>query len=301
MVKIEGVGGADEVEIHQLLCGRDICKDWRKNIAHQMAMQFNNYIYVVKDLETNTCTIVDGCYDVEGIEEYCRKELDGCIIKHCVYTHHHPDHIGGKLPKQLSRGKDLTIPGMAEMHEKVGCKVYIGKKDLDICLKLTRMSERDVIALNDGDQVPIGSSDKHYLDAVSTPGHTHGSFCFSIKQGYLITGDTLFIGSCGRYDLPNSDFRLMLQSLSKLGQYPKDYLVLPGHNYAVANTSTIEQEQSTNFMMIQALSEGKNPNIKINPTGAFLNLPDFLDIANKVFEVEKEQFKLDYPFSKAKQ
>merc|ERR1719247_857124 len=93
------------------------------------------------------------------------------------------------------------------------------------------------------------------LHLVHTPGHTPGSICiFAAPQclsprgalgdsplketlnkaeaGLLITGDTLFVGSCGRTDFPGSSPEQMLGSLSRLSNMHPDVVVLPGHNYS---------------------------------------------------------------------
>ena len=81
-----------------------------------------------------------------------------------------------------------------------------------------------------------------------TPGHTPGSQCFLV-DGRLISGDTLFIRSCGRTDLPGSDPSEMYRSLTqRLGALPDDTVVFPGHNYGGAAT-TIGDEKRHNPMM----------------------------------------------------
>jgi len=59
---------------------------------------------------------------------------------------------------------------------------------------------------------------------------------------FMISGDTLFPGSCGRVDLPESDAGAMWDSLQVLKEYPDDLVVFPGHAYATANT-TISREK----------------------------------------------------------
>ena len=76
-----------------------------------------------------------------------------------------------------------------------------------------------------------------------------------------MSGDTLFIGSCGRVDLPGSDPEAMYRSLTQvLGALPNDTLLYPGHNYADRPRSTIGDEKRTNMMM------------------RFQNLQDFLSV-----------------------
>ena len=66
----------------------------------------------------------------------------------------------------------------------------------------------------------------------------------------VVSGDTLFIGSCGRVDLPGSSPEDMYRSLHDvLGALPDDTVLFPGHNYADRPTSTIGDEKRTNPMM----------------------------------------------------
>jgi glyoxylase-like metal-dependent hydrolase (beta-lactamase superfamily II) len=68
-------------------------------------------------------------------------------------------------------------------------------------------------------------------------------------DGRLVSGDTLFIRSCGRTDLPGSDPAEMYRSLNqRLGVLPDATVVLPGHNYGGSQT-TIGDEKRGNPMM----------------------------------------------------
>ena len=65
-----------------------------------------------------------------------------------------------------------------------------------------------------------------------------------------MSGDTLFIGSCGRVDLPGSNPEDMYRSLHDiLGTLPDQTKLFPGHNYAADASSTIGDEKRTNPMM----------------------------------------------------
>jgi glyoxylase-like metal-dependent hydrolase (beta-lactamase superfamily II) len=88
-----------------------------------------------------------------------------------------------------------------------------------------------------------------------TPGHTPGSQCFLV-DGRLISGDTLFIGSCGRTDLPGSDPSEMYRSLTqRLGALPDDTVLFPGHNYG-GESSTLGAEKRQNpFMRFTSLGD----------------------------------------------
>jgi len=96
-----------------------------------------------------------------------------------------------------------------------------------------------------GDTLPVGGA---RVTFIHTPGHTPGSQCFLV-DGRLISGDTLFIRSCGRTDLPGSDPSEMYYSLTqRLGALPEQTTVFPGHNYGGAST-TIGAEKRENPMM----------------------------------------------------
>ena len=84
-----------------------------------------------------------------------------------------------------------------------------------------------------------------------TPGHTPGSQCFLVEEaggaGRLVSGDTLFLGSCGRVDLPGSNPEDMYRSLSgTLKQLPDETLLYPGHLYAPEPSSTMGEQKRTN-------------------------------------------------------
>lgn len=89
-----------------------------------------------------------------------------------------------------------------------------------------------------------------------TPGHTPGSQCFLVGDN-LISGDTLFIGGCGRVDLPGSDPAQMYDSLvNRLRALPDQTVLYPGHDYADRPTSTIGEEKQRNpYMRFKRLED----------------------------------------------
>lgn len=81
-----------------------------------------------------------------------------------------------------------------------------------------------------------------------TPGHSGGSVCVCVRPKgggepvCLMSGDTIFPGSCGRLDLPDSDVDAMFGSLEKLRALPDELQVYPGHAYGGPST-TIGREK----------------------------------------------------------
>jgi len=66
----------------------------------------------------------------------------------------------------------------------------------------------------------------------------------------VFTGDTLFVGSVGRTDLPGGSWAELHRSLlEKLAALPDDTRVMPGHNYGPTPVSTIGHEKRHNPFM----------------------------------------------------
>ena len=86
-----------------------------------------------------------------------------------------------------------------------------------------------------------------------TPGHSGGSVCVCVRPKgggepvCLMSGDTIFPGSCGRLDLPDSDTNAMFDSLQRLRALDDDLTVYPGHAYSGLHTS-IRAEKSNGLL-----------------------------------------------------
>ena len=71
-----------------------------------------------------------------------------------------------------------------------------------------------------------------------------------IGDGKIFSGDTLFVGNCGRVDLPGGSAKELYHSLFDILHSLDDNLVMySGHNYGNSDTSTLGQEKTTNFVM----------------------------------------------------
>ena len=161
-----------------------------------------------------------------------------------------------------------------------GIPVKVGKEDVHATSKQTGVSK--IEELNDGDEIAPGVTCLH------TPGHTPGSICILINKGeVLITGDTLFIGSCGRTDLQESSPGDMFASLARLSKLPAECVVLPGHNYASLTQSTIGREKLTNFFMRDAMNQDLQ---KSSTSASVLSsaLPDYLASAHRALHEHNE-------------
>jgi len=195
-----------------------------------------NYVYLVGDPETREAAVVDAAWDIDAIIDAAAG--DGYTITKALVTHFHPDHLGGRF-------MGMSVTGAAELVGKLPLKAYINKREAGFVNRVSDLSAADVVPVDAGETIQIG---KVPLTFVHTPGHTPGSQCFLV-DGNLISGDTLFIGSCCRTDLPGSDPAVLYTSLEALKKLPDDTVLYPGHNYADRPTSTIGHEKRRNLFM----------------------------------------------------
>jgi glyoxylase-like metal-dependent hydrolase (beta-lactamase superfamily II) len=196
-----------------------------------------NYVYLLGDPTTREAAVVDAAWDIDAVIEAA--EAEGYRITHDLVTHFHPDHLGGGFMGH-------NVVGAAELVGRLPVRVVLHKAEMPFVHRITGLSERDVLAVEGGDEIRVGNLTVKLLH---TPGHTPGSQCFLVGNA-VVSGDTLFIGSCGRVDLPGSNPEDMYRSLHQvLGALPDDTLLFPGHNYAAASKSTIGDEKRTNPLM----------------------------------------------------
>lgn len=161
------------------------------------------------------CFLVDpGDNANNRLDKYIDKHFSS--LKGILLTHGHYDHI-------------LGLRNLAHK-----APLYIGAED-ERCLTNDKynllegleISGYDVHQLSDGDTLEISGSP---IEVIATPFHTEGSVCFYLSQeNVLISGDTLFHLSFGRYDLPGGDGRKVQASLNKLKRLPPNTKIYPGH------------------------------------------------------------------------
>src|SRR5919197_4519523 len=202
-----------------------------------------NFVYLIGDPEARECVVVDPAWEIDT--SVGTAEADGMTITYVLVTHTHQDHVGGSLE---SWGMPGRIPGLEELLGRVKAKVRVHKAEREFL----KGFGSDLAPVDNHDTLKVGRLTVTFLH---TPGHTPGSQCFLV-EGRLISGDTLFIGSCGRTDLPGSDPVAMYDSLTqRLTALPDDTVLLPGHNYG-GDASTIGREKRQNrFMQFASLRD----------------------------------------------
>ena len=177
-----------------------------------------NFGYLIGDPEAKVAAVVDPSFDARVLQKVASE--NGYAIELILNTHHHPDHVFDN-----ERLADETSAKVAAH----------------------RLSQvRKDIILEDGAIVPVGGLK---VNVVHTPGHSPDSCCF-IVAGRVFTGDCLFVGDCGRVDLPGSSIEAMYDSLfTKVRKMDDALVVCPGHHYGPTPTSTIGHEKETNYTL----------------------------------------------------
>ena len=180
-----------------------------------------NFVYLVGSKDTREVFVVDPAWQVDTVLRKAKEE--DLKIVGALVSHYHFDHTNG----------------IEELLEAVDCPVYVNKHD-EAYLDVSRSQIKPV---DSGFKVKAGDVE---IELVHTPGHTPGSQCFHVR-GHLLSGDTLFIGACGRTDLPGGDAEQLYHSLTqKLARFDDSTILCPGHNYAASPTTTMGDEKKTN-------------------------------------------------------
>ncbi len=202
-----------------------------------------NFVYLVGDPATRECVVVDPAWDIDRI--VATAEADGLRIVGALVTHTHQDHVGGSLADWGLPGR---IPGVEDLLARVPARVYVHKAEREFL----RGFGSDLVKVDNHDTLQVGRLTITFLH---TPGHTPGSQCFLV-DGRLISGDTLFIGSCGRTDLPGSDPTEMYYSLTqRLAALPDDTVLLPGHNYGGPSSTLGREKRQNPFLRFGSLGD----------------------------------------------
>ena len=209
--------------------------------------QMANFAYLIGSHSAREALIVDPAWEVDQLLD--QAEADGMDVVGALVTHYHQDHVGGSLFGQ-------NIEGLDRLMERKPVKIHVNKHEAEGLRQVTGVSASDLVEHEGGDVVEVGSIRTRLIH---TPGHTPGSQCFLVEEqerpGQLVSGDTLFLGSCGRVDLPGSDPEAMYESLNgKLKQLPDETLLFPGHLYSTEGQSTMgEQKRSNPFLRVSSL------------------------------------------------
>jgi hydroxyacylglutathione hydrolase len=179
---------------------------------------YQNFTYLVAESEGGDAVVIDPSYGIEPVLDAIDQRR--VKVRYVMNTHRHPDHIAGN----------------DEVKSRTGAKV--------VAHRLAPIGQD--LSVDDGATVEAG---RLKFQIVHTPGHTPDSVLY-LFEGQVATGDTLFVGECGRVDLPGGDASAMYDSLhGRVLALDDALVVLPGHNYGRTPTSTIGRERKENYVL----------------------------------------------------
>jgi glyoxylase-like metal-dependent hydrolase (beta-lactamase superfamily II) len=207
--------------------------------------RFGVFCYLVTEPVTREAMLVDPGGEPGKILGRVR-ERDARVLW-IVCTHSHPDHVGA----------------VARVKKDTGASVVIHRREAET---LGKLNHRVLVRLMGGR--PVGKADRLVEDGdllelgevgvrvLHTPGHSPGGICL-LAEGHLFSGDTLFVGSVGRTDLPGASWQVLSTSLrEKVLSLPGETRLWPGHHYGSLTTNSLEAEKRTNPFLREILKSG---------------------------------------------
>jgi hydroxyacylglutathione hydrolase len=185
----------------------------------QVQQHGDNFSYIIADDNTREAAVIDPSYNSGEIT--CILEAENLKLEYVINTHGHSDHTAGNQ----------------ELCSAFGSKI--------VAYKLSKINAD--VKVDDGDIIRVGSIP---VKVIHTPGHTPDGLCLLVDNKKLLTGDTLFVGECGRTDMPGGNSKSMYHSLfHKIITLNDDVEVYPGHDYGPKPSSTIGEEKQSNYTL----------------------------------------------------
>jgi glyoxylase-like metal-dependent hydrolase (beta-lactamase superfamily II) len=194
---------------------------------------YDNGTYIVVD-ERGDAIAIDPSMGEKQIIAAVKEE--GLRLVEILNTHGHPDHIFANAAVKESTKARLAI------HRLDAYRLGPGRPPTTF--QIPPCDADDLF-----DEGPLTYVADLEVTALHTPGHTEGSTCFYLaKENLLFSGDVLFAGTTGRWDLPGGDREQMERSLERVMTLPPDTKVYPGHG----SPTTIGAELPTLRQMREA-------------------------------------------------
>ena len=187
-----------------------------------------NFSYIIYDDRVKLAVLLDPTIDSSRALSFLQS--NHLELKSIILTHHHSDHTGDL--------KTLTS--------------YYPKTQIISSSKASQTPHKGLV-IDDNTTLPMGA---YTLKFLHTPGHSPESMCIQLDDTALFTGDTLFIGDCGRADLPGGDIQQLFSSLQQLKTLPDQLLIYPGHDYGDKQRDTLgHQKQVNHALLAQTLED----------------------------------------------
>ena len=161
----------------------------------------------------------------------------GATVAAYLLTHGHVDHLTALAPLSAA------CPAPIHLHARHAAWCCSGQNNLPGFYDAPDKPKAPLVLVKEGDVFDLAGA---RWSVIETPGHTPGGICWRLEDDHaLFSGDTLFLGTAGRTDLPGGDARALTRSLRKLATLPDDLTVYPGHG----DPTTLGHEKKHNYFM----------------------------------------------------
>jgi hydroxyacylglutathione hydrolase len=185
----------------------------------QIQQHGDNFSYIIADDATREAVVVDSSFNAGELTRILKAE--NLKLKYIINTHAHSDHTAGNHELRSIFNAKIVAHNTSQVNADV--------------------------KVDDGAIIRIGSTQ---IQIIHTPGHTPDGICLLVDNQKLLTGDTLFVGECGRTDMPGGNSKNMYDSLfRKILKLNDDVEVYPGHDYGSKPSSTIGEERRSNYTL----------------------------------------------------
>lgn len=216
--------------------------------------QTNTISYVVTDVQTAQCAVIDSVLDFDyasGKIEY--KNADSIIsyitenkltLQWLVETHVHADHLSAAPYIQKQLGGKIAISKEIIKVQDIFGKIFNAGTEFE------RDGSQFDLLLGDNDSYQIGTVQ---ATAIHTPGHTPACMAHIVGDAVFV-GDTLFMpdGGTARADFPGGDAHMLYKSIQKILSLPDETRLFVCHDYmpngrAVSWQTTIAEQKLKNI------------------------------------------------------
>ncbi len=220
--------------------------------------------YVVADLDSKKCVIIDSVLDYDAKSGRTSTEAANEIVAHIknrdfelcwiLETHVHADHLSAAPYIKSELGGEICIGAEVPSVQRVFKEIFNAEIGMSV----------------DGSQFDRLLSDQEVIDCgalkiqtLASPGHTPACVCYVVGDAIFV-GDTLFMHDFGtaRCDFPGGDASALYKSIRKILSYPEKTRLFMCHDYGPGGReyiweTTVKEQRERNIHIKDGVSEAE--------------------------------------------
>ena len=220
--------------------------------------------YVVADLESKVCAIIDPLVELEETSAEITTRGAEKILEHlrinelsCEYileTHSHADHLSAAYFLQQRLAAPIGIGQLIVDVQHVFAEMYSETPSFK------RDGSQFDLLLRDGQELALG---RFSIEAMHVPGHTPACMAYRVGNAVFV-GDTLFMPDSGtaRCDFPGGSASALYHSIQRILALPPETRVFVCHDYQpngreLAFEATVETHKRQNVHVKDGINESE--------------------------------------------